>query len=64
VPMWELGMPKPDFIGTSSLAKLEEAQLAAGAPTGILLGFLIGFVLKFVEKRKARKKVGGGESHG
>ena len=64
VPMWELGMPKPDFIGTSSLAKLEEEQLVAGAPTGIALGFLIGFVLKFVEKRKARKRVEGERNHG
>jgi len=63
VPMWELGMPKPDFIGTSSLARLEEAQLVASAPTGIALGFLLGLALRFVERRKA-KKVEGGKGHG
>jgi len=62
VPMWKLGMPSPEFIGTKSLAVMEEEQLAAGAPTGIGLAFIIGFIMRIIDRRRkassAKKREG------
>lgn len=51
-------LPEPDTPSTSSMQKLQEAELIVGATlTGIALSFLLSFIAQWYKQRRRRRLV-------